>query len=369
MAEILGTQYKIVQSDNGGTITTTDGKTYQKIGNFFGYAGMPIFTHDNICYGNLVSGGGGGSAALPSVNYYYNVPRTGIYGFDNSFTRPKRIAKTPFFYPFVIGNGGCWVGEQDLYYTNLLTGEKTGHIIDEFNKDIGSMFRGSFYTGLSYNNYFDQSIDKNGNLIHSIPFQYPFNLGGSNWLTFAIALLINGKIKSVKIPIHNGDYFMQAAYGYIYDDNCNYQVILFVGGNDHNMVKLYDTMDGEKYIGKNDSISCDLKIGVGLDGKPIIKHCEGSLYGGLPYPMDAHGIITDCMGFKSYGLVNLRNVCQVDSERYLMFLSDKIILFNKRTKLSRVVEESYESDLNWHTTKLPYDMKRKIKSVLRKFQL
>lgn len=154
MAEMLGTQHKIVQSDNGSTITTTDGNTYQKIGNFFGYEGMSIFTHDNICYGNLVSGGSGGSAMLPSVNYLFFNPystdtmKPGIYGFYKSFNKPMFVCDTnnDIFLLFM-GRHSAYSETGDSY-VSLLGINQTAYEVGKNNKQIG----------LTYYNPNDDSI-------------------------------------------------------------------------------------------------------------------------------------------------------------------------------------------------------------------
>lgn len=209
MAEILGTQHKIVQSDNGGTITTTDGKTYQKIGNFFGYAGMPIFTHDNICYGNLVSGGGGGSAALPSVNYLFFNPystdtmKPGIYGFYKSFSKPVFVCDAEHKALF-IGANNAYQGTNDYSSSGIGELEHVKEISS--GKEIVSSWPDNYsiYETGEYRPNLDQCVASNGDYLELT--------AGANLIPNAISrvfLFRNGKIV---------DYFItEKKYGYVTD--------------------------------------------------------------------------------------------------------------------------------------------------------
>lgn len=164
MAEILGTQHKIVQSDNGGTITTTDGKTYQKIGNFFGYAGMPIFTHDNICYGNLVTGGGGGSAMLtskciPLVTTSRDLKWSNLNGLIKEIIKIETIDVDDNLnasYVLAVGKHRIWLiigAEIKSYFKNLVAISLDGKekiVINDYT---------------SYKQLLDVNVDYEGNLL------------------------------------------------------------------------------------------------------------------------------------------------------------------------------------------------------------
>lgn|GEM_PF-6756855 len=145
----LGAQHKIVASDDGATVTTTDGSSYKKIGNFWGYPGMSLYTHDDICYGNLETGGGAGTgirskSGIPVINQY-DSSKNGIIATSDLSFNPIRGLKTTTY---------------DHFFVN-----------SSYNSHIGSI-----YAPPNNHNYvLDADFDKNGNLLEFISGSYNYN--------------------------------------------------------------------------------------------------------------------------------------------------------------------------------------------------
>lgn len=390
-----------VASVNGLTVTTTQGYTLTRIGNKSLREGDTIYTDGKYVYG-MEGSGGKQLPILPSVNYYYMSHRQNvncICGFTNTFREPKSIAKIGDYKCFYISSGGCWLYDYNNDYINVLTGEKIpcwNGIVSSMNKyikdldNISHIVNMPLYYGTggyhyaSDSKFLDVSVDGKGNLIHLVAFYAegsPLNLDDPYFHGNGAALLINGKVSNI--------YYLQSkdcVYGNFYNDT-DYQLIFLqymTDPSDKKMV-LYDSKDGKSKIVEN--YSCDIKIGIGIDGKPITMHCSGDhfSYYKNDYGLGNHkGITCDCMGYKVQGICSLRSACQIDADKYIFTTDDGIVLFNKKSKESRFLDNSFHekvdidphfpvagkihiANINPHIAKLPYDMKRKIKSALRNF--
>lgn len=382
----------VVASVNGLTVTTTQGYTLTRIGNKSLREGDTIYTDGKYVYG-MEGSGGKQLPMLPSVNYYYMSYRQNanrICGFTNSFIEPKSIAKIEAYRQFIISSGGCWLRDRNNDYINVLTGEKIPFldgIVSPLNKYLSNinnashiagmlLFNGNgFYHGVSYDDFLDVSVDGKGNLIHLSAFEinaYRVSDYGNMYGTGA-ALLINGKLSNtVFLP------YRECLYGNFYSDT-DYQLIFESYPPNNNELILYDSKGVErKIIGKMErfgplaNFSCDIKIGIGIDSKPITMHCSGDYFSYYrnDYGLGSHkGITCDCMGYKIQGICSLRSACQVDTDRYIFSTDDGVVLFNKKSKESRILDNSLERVYtNPRIVKLPYDMKSKIKSALRNFK-
>lgn len=357
-----------VASVKGLTVTTTQGYTLTRIGNKSLREGDTIYTDGKYVYG-MEGSGGKQLPMLPSVNYYC-APRiwpNGIYGFSSPFTKPKLVAKSDYYYrKFLVSSGGCWVCNYNYVFKNVITGKTVANITNRFNEEINKMKIGSYH-GSPYSDFLDENVDKNGNLIHLIPFTYQKHSSGGYITSGGFARLINGAINNIVIHDSSKDSYGDFVYGNIYNGT-EYQCIFKGYGEYEEILVLYDSNGGRQEIGTPESFSCSLKIGIGLDGKPIVKHCSGNYYKGFLWSY-GNGVISDCMGYKSYGVNSLWSACQVDSDRYIFVVSYGIVLFNKKTKQARtLVETNQFQELNPHIVKLPYDMKNKIKRALQNFK-
>lgn len=385
----------VVESVNGLTVTTTQGYTLTRIGNKSLREGDTIYTDGKYVYG-MEGNGGKQLPMLPSVNYYYMSYRHNakcICGFANSFNEPKLISKIGDYKRFFISSGGCWLYDYNNDYINVLTRGKIPYyneIVSHLNQylsnrgTISSILKcqlhdgNGFYHGVSYDDFLDVSVDGKGNLInlsacyvsgHQIHEGDPFIYGSG------AALLINGKVSNIDFfP------FKECVYGNFYNDT-DYQLIFLPSGPDKDVI-LYDSKGGKSIIGSADAsygpaqlrnFSCDLKIGIGIDGEPITMHCSGDYFS---YYKDDYGlngrkgITCDCMGYKIQGICSLRSACQIDADKYIFSSDDGIVLFNKKSKKSRVLDNSLDRVYtNPHIVKLPYDMKNKIKRALQNSKL
>lgn len=360
-----------VASVNGLTVTTTQGYTLTRIGNKSLREGDTVYTDGKYVYG-MEGSGGKQLPMLPSVNYYC-APRiwpNAIYGFSSPFTKPKIIAKSDYYYrKFLVSSGGCWVCNYNYEFKNILTGGTVSNIINRFSKEIDKMGIG-FYHGSPYSDFLDENVDENGNLVHLIPFTYQKRSSSGYVTGGGFARLINGEINKIVVSNEGLDSYSsygEFVYGNLYNGT-DYQCI-FKGYKGHDeFLTLFDSKDGVKQIGMAENFSCDLKIGIGLNSKPIIKHCSGNYYSGFLWSY-GNGVISDCMGYESHGVNTVWSACQVDGDRYLFITEYGVSLFNKKTKQTRMLVGTNQfQELNPHIVKLPYDMKRKIKSALQNFK-
>lgn len=145
----LGAQHKTVASDDGATVTTTDGGSYKKIGNFFGYPGMSLYTHDGICYGNLETGGGAGTgirskSGIPVINQY-DPSKNGIIATSDVSFDPIRGLKTAGYDKYFVNNG------YNSYIGNLSYNDRGQYVVDaDFDKN-GNLLE--FVTGYYNHTY------------------------------------------------------------------------------------------------------------------------------------------------------------------------------------------------------------------------
>lgn len=368
-----------VASVKGLTVTTTQGYTLTRIGNKSLREGDTIYTDGKYVYG-MEGSGGKQLPILPSVNYYYMSYRQNanrICGFTNTFIESKSIAKIGSYRRFFISSGGCWLCDHNNDYINVLTGEKISYgngIVSPLNEYLSNIdnishivgrqvyYGYGFYHGGTYDDFFDGSVDEKGNLIHLVAFSVSasYTSYGSSIYGSGAALLINGKVSDIYfVP------FKVCVYGKFYNDtDCQ---LIFLPDSPNTDVILYDSKGWKEKIGSASgpyitnikNLSCDLKIGIGIDGEPITMHCSG----------DDKGITCDCMGYKMQGMASLISAYQIDADKYIFSTTGGIVLFNKKSKKSRVLDNSSIPILysNPRIVKLPYDMKRKIKSALRNF--